>query len=219
MNWFKKLIGASVLTSLFFIAPEKVQAESYLPSGLYNTGGYQLLSLAQNVGNLSYCALPSTCSPVSILPAPSPVMSIPSFVSGIGWGGGWGGNCGTFTQSCAPIYATTGFGGCGTLPVPPPITYQPLPALPPPTLTYLPVFSGGMPSIPMPYDNSYFAPSTLPISYGGCNPFVVACAQPSVNPYANLFPPSPFTGTGGVTTAPGVILPRVYQVPRGFKTH
>jgi hypothetical protein len=219
-SWLKKLFSASVLTSLFFIAPEKVQAESYLPSGLYNTGGYQLFSLAQNMNNVGYCVMPSTCGTPSLPTVP--VVSIPPLYIQPSYGSsvGWGGNCGTFTQSCAPIYATTGFGGCGTLPAQPPITYQPLPSLPPPTLTYLPVFSVGMPSIPMPYDNSYLSAGTRPLSYGGCNNFVVACAQPSVNPYANLFPPSPFTGSGsGVGTSPGVILPRVYQVPRGVRTH
>lgn len=222
--WLKKLFSASVLTSLFFIVPEKVQAESYLPSGLYNTGGYQLFSLAQNMNNVGgFCVVPSTCG-TSPLPT-VPVFNIPSFYNQPTFGSsmGWGGNCGTFTQSCAPVYATTGFGGCGTLPISPPITIQPFQ---PPTLTYLPVMSMGIPSytsvssIPMPYDNSYLSPGTLPLSYGGCNNFVVACAQPSVNPYTQMFPPSPFTGSGGgVGTGPGVVLPRVYQVPRGFRTH
>ncbi|NDG27880.1 MAG: hypothetical protein EB120_11985, partial [Proteobacteria bacterium] len=118
MNWFKKIIGATILTSLFFIAPEQAQAEMCSSCGLYNTGGYNLYSFGQNLNSIA-----SACAPVTV-PIQVPVylsnptqylfsFSSPTFTSSSP-SYGWGGGCGTFTQSCGSCYDSVGLGGYGS---------------------------------------------------------------------------------------------------------
>lgn len=113
MSWFKKLIGASVLSSLFFIAPERAIAEACVSCALFNTGGYNLYSLGQNMNSLSSCLPAVTYQPQTMV---VPVyLSNPSlFLSSFQSPTYWGGSCGTFTQSCGGFYDTIGLNGYGT---------------------------------------------------------------------------------------------------------
>lgn len=116
MSWFKKIIGASILTSLFFLAPETVQAEMCGSCGLYNTGGYNLYSFGQNLNNVATACAPTVTAVAVPLylsqPANYLFASSPSFYNT--GSAGWGGSCGTFTQSCGSCYDTMGMGGYGS---------------------------------------------------------------------------------------------------------
>lgn len=134
MNWLKKLIGASILSSLLIIAPERAQAEMCVSCGLYNTGGYNLYSFGQSMNSLASCAMPVNVTAIPV----SPALVVPSYLSNpTGFlnsfatpsyasfpSSSFGGGCGTFTQSCGSSYDTLGFAGCGTLPMVPSIDSQ-----------------------------------------------------------------------------------------------
>jgi len=118
MSWIKKIIGASVLTSLFFIAPEKALAETCGSCGLYNTGGYNLYVLGQNLNSVATCAMPTQV--VTPMAVPVYLSNPTGYLSSFTGSGG----CGTFTQSCGSCYDTLGLGGYGTLPTTPSIDSQ-----------------------------------------------------------------------------------------------
>lgn len=107
MNWFKKIIGASILTSLFFLAPETAKAEVCVLCGVMNTGGYNLYSLGQSMNSLSSC-LPQAQVP-TYLSNPGAFLFSLSPSPSVSWGGG----CGTFTQNCNSCYSNVGLNGYG----------------------------------------------------------------------------------------------------------
>jgi hypothetical protein len=234
MNWFKKILSASILTSLFFLAPETAQAETCIACGLMNTGGYNLYSLGQSMNSLSSC-LPSVpiylSNPTAFLFSAAPTLS-------------WGGGCGSFTQSCTPSYDSVGFNGYGSYSATPVInsqllqlinyqnllmnqvtsgpstlypqypTYPSYPSYPSyPTYPTYPVYPsspvGSNPSIvpafpTSPYDNSAPFPTTPGVAYGGCDNITVMCPQSGVNTFENTFPVSSNPGTSTVPYVPSV---------------
>ncbi|NBX77065.1 MAG: hypothetical protein EBQ92_10960 [Proteobacteria bacterium] len=219
MSWIKKIIGASVLTSLFFIAPEKALAETCVSCGLYNTGGYNLYVLGQNLNSVVSCAMPTQVASPMVVPVylSNPTGYLSSFTGS--------GGCGTFTQSCGSCYDTLGFGGYGTLPMTPSIdsqlfqliSYQNV------LLNQLsnPVL-GSYPTLPTTYPNYSYNPSVPPVypfnpfnPYSPVGPYLPSGPTiPSIptNPYDNSIPfpttPSlPYGGCDNVTVMcpqPGV---------------
>jgi len=126
MNWIKKLISASVLTSLLLVVPEKAQAEMCGSCGLFNTGGYNLYAFAQNVNTLASCAAPVSISAVPVyLSNPTAFLNsfaTPSFAAYPS--PSYGGICASFTQSCGSCYDNLGLGGYGTSPLMPSVDNQ-----------------------------------------------------------------------------------------------
>jgi hypothetical protein len=200
MSWIKKIIGASILTSLFFIAPEKALAESCGGCGLYNTGGYNLYVLGQNLNSVATCAMPTQVASPMVVPV---YLSNPSgYLSSFTGSGG----CGSFTQSCGSCYDTLGFGGYGTLPMTPSIdsqlfqliSYQNV------LLNQLsnPVL-GSYPTTPSVYPNYPYNPYVPPVS-----PFNTGSPYSPIAPY---IPTNPSISTG--PSIPPVTYPYDNSVP------
>lgn len=200
MNWIKKILGASILTSLFFIAPETAQAEMCVSCGLINTGGYNLYSLGQNMGSLSQC-LPATTPMVVPTYLSNPSAFLSSFSTPTY---SWGGNCGTFTQSCGSTYDTVGWNGCGTLPVMPSVNNQLMQLIAYQTSIlnqYSNPYSGGYFPGTNPGGPITIQPYPLPTVYNPYNPYNPGLpgTTPPILPYDNSvpFPTSPGLTYGG----------------------
>lgn len=184
MNWIKKIIGASVLTSLFFIAPPEAFAETCGGCGLYNTGGYNLYVLGQNLNSVATCAAPMAVSTPMVVPTylSNPSAYLSSFATPTFYGSpsfAMGGGCGTFTQSCGSCYDTLGLGGYGTLPMQPSIDSQ--------LLQLISYQNGVLNQLNNPLLGTY--PSTPSYPNYSYNPY-----YPPMNPISPIAPYYPPTG-------------------------
>jgi hypothetical protein len=195
MSWLKKIIGASILTSLFFIAPETVQAEICGTCGLYNTGGYNLYSFGQNLNTVATACAPTATAVAVPVYLSQPVnylfASSPSFYTT--GASGWGGGCGTFTQSCGSCYDTMGMSGYGSNPGNGLVDIQ---------LLNLISYQGGLLNQ---LSNPYTSIGTGPVSpYNPYSPIAPSIPFSPYNPYIPYNPLIPNPITSG-PTLPGTV--------------